>query len=100
MQTHLEPLAEEAPGRRPPAAAVATERDVVARIVRERDRRGPGGSALRATPTTGSSSTSRFGSAAARRSPTRMRGRAEIEETIRRERPEIADVIVHTEPLP
>ena len=35
VQTHLEPLAEETPGRRPPAAAVATDRETVARIVRD-----------------------------------------------------------------
>ena len=35
VQTHLEPLAEETPGRRPPAADVAADRETVARIVRD-----------------------------------------------------------------
>src|SRR6266404_5359049 len=35
VQTHLEPLAEEAAGTRPPAADVAGERELVARIVRD-----------------------------------------------------------------
>ena len=42
MQTHLEPLAEEAPATRPRAAEVAGDAETVARIVRERDRRRAG----------------------------------------------------------
>ncbi len=76
VQTHLEPLAEETPGRRPPAAAVATDRETVARIVREATGSGSRRICASSTPTTGSSSISPFGSAAIPRSLTRMRGRA------------------------
>jgi divalent metal cation (Fe/Co/Zn/Cd) transporter len=99
VQTHLEPLAEETPGRRPPAAAVATDREIVARIVRDATGADPEdlhfvntdeGLVVYLTVRLGGDST--LADAHARAS--------QIEETIRRERPEIADVIVHTEPLP
>jgi cation diffusion facilitator family transporter len=98
VQTHLEPLAEETPGRRPPASAVATDRETVARIVREATGADP--EDLRFVNTDEGLVvylTVRLGGdipladAHARAS--------KIEETVRRERPEIADVIVHTEPL-
>ena len=98
VQTHLEPLAEETPGRRPPAAAVATDRETVVRIVREATGADPenlrfvntdDGLVVYLTVRLGGHSA--LADAHARAS--------QIEETIRRERPEIADVIVHTEPL-
>jgi divalent metal cation (Fe/Co/Zn/Cd) transporter len=98
VQTHLEPLAEETPGRRPPAAAVATDREAVMRIVRAatgadledlRFVNTDDGLVVYLTVRLGGDSA--LADAHARAS--------QIEETIRRERPEIADVIVHTEPL-
>ncbi|HVC88532.1 MAG TPA: cation diffusion facilitator family transporter [Gaiellaceae bacterium] len=93
VQTHLEPLAEVTEGREVAVDAEA----VVRRIVREAT-----GSELRALRflntdaglvaflTLGLAGTSRLDDAHARASA--------IEEQIRRERPDIADVIVHTEP--
>jgi cation diffusion facilitator family transporter len=94
VRTHLEPIAETAEGREDDAAA---ERAVVERIVRE----ATGGSprelrflntdaGLVAQLTLGLDASTSLGDAHARAS--------EIEERIRRARPEIADVIVHTEP--
>jgi len=92
VQTHLEPLAETTEAREVEAGAA-----VVARIVRDvagceprevRFLRTDGG--LVAFLTLGLDATSRLDEAHARAS--------EIEERIRRERPDIADVIVHTEP--
>jgi cation diffusion facilitator family transporter len=94
VRTHLEPIAETAEGREDDAAA---EREVVERIVRE----ATGGSprelrflntdaGLVAQLTLGLDASTSLGEAHARAS--------EIEERIRRARPEIADVIVHTEP--
>jgi cation diffusion facilitator family transporter len=93
VQTHLEPLAETQEAREEKAADEA----VVRRIVREatgtepralRFLRTDGG--LVAFLTLGLEGTSRLDDAHARAS--------EIEERIHRERPDIADVIVHTEP--
>jgi cation diffusion facilitator family transporter len=93
VQTHLEPLAETQEAREEKAADEA----VVRRIVRDatgtepralRFLRTDGG--LVAFLTLGLEGTSRLDDAHARAS--------EIEERIRRERPDIADVIVHTEP--
>jgi cation diffusion facilitator family transporter len=93
VQTHLEPLAETQEAREEKAADEA----VVRRIVREatgveprelRFLRTDGG--LVAFLTLGLAGTSRLDVAHAQAS--------EIEERIRRERPDIADVIVHTEP--
>jgi divalent metal cation (Fe/Co/Zn/Cd) transporter len=99
VQTHIEPLAEETAGRRPPADDVATDRATVMRIVR--DATGAAPEDLRFVNTDEglvAYLTVRFGGAATLAD---AHARAsEIEETIRRERPEIADVIVHTEPLP
>jgi cation diffusion facilitator family transporter len=95
VQTHLEPLAEAGEGRR--VADDSAERDVVMRIVREitghdarelRFLRTDDG--LVAHLTLGLEGGSRLSDAHARAS--------EIEEQIRRVRPEIADVVVHTEP--
>jgi len=97
VQTHLEPLAEGAAGTRPRAADVANDRDTVARVVR--DETGFEPEELRFVETVDglvAYLTLRLGSetelAAAHEQASR------IEEAIRRERPEIADVVVHTEP--
>ena len=93
VQTHLEPLAETQEAREEKAADEA----VVRRIVKEatgtepralRFLRTDGG--LVAFLTLGLEGTSRLDDAHAQAS--------EIEERIRRERPDIADVVVHTEP--
>jgi cation diffusion facilitator family transporter len=95
VQTHLEPLAEAGEGRR--LADDSAERDVVMRIVREitghearelRFLRTDDG--LVAHLTLGLEGGSRLSDAHARAS--------EIEERIRLVRPEISDVVVHTEP--
>jgi cation diffusion facilitator family transporter len=93
VQTHLEPLTETSSGHEVAADGEA----VVRRVVREETGREPrelrflrtdGG--LVAFLTLGLDGTSRLDDAHAQAS--------EIEERIRRERPDIADVIVHTEP--
>jgi cation diffusion facilitator family transporter len=95
VQTHLEPLAEVGEGRR--IADDSAERNVVMRIVREIT--GEEARELRflytdeglvAHLTLGLEGGSRLSDAHARAS--------EIEERIRRARPEISDVVVHTEP--
>ena len=93
VQTHLEPLTEQAAGREVESEAAEAVRRIVAavtgthprglRFVRTDD-------GLVAFLTLGLDGASRLDEAHARAS--------EIEEKIRRERPEIADVIVHTEP--
>jgi cation diffusion facilitator family transporter len=93
VQTHLEPLTETSEARE----AVSDGEEVVRKVVREatgaeprelRFLRTTGG--LVAFLTLGLEGTSSLAEAHARAS--------EIEERIRRERPDIADVIVHTEP--
>jgi divalent metal cation (Fe/Co/Zn/Cd) transporter len=95
--THLEPLEEESAGSWPRPADVADDRATVARIVR--DATGSEPEELRflktedglvAFLTLGLGSDTPLAEAHGQAS--------RIEETIRRERPEIADVIVHTEP--
>jgi len=95
VQTHLEPLAEAAAGRR--VYDDRAERDVVLRIVREITRQEPRelrfvntDKGLVAYLTLALNAASPLAEAHARAS--------EIEERIRRARPDIADVIVHTEP--
>jgi len=97
VRTHLEPLDEEGEGRSPAAADVERDRASVERIVRERTGGPPrslsfletdGG--LVAYLTLGMDPQSHLSDAHARAS--------EIEEQILRERPGIADVVVHTEP--
>ena len=97
VQTHLEPLAEPAAGRAASGLDTAREAEVVRRIVRETT-----GAALRdlrflrteqglvAFLTLGLDPSSPLSDAHDRAS--------RIEEEIRRERPDIADVVVHTEP--
>jgi cation diffusion facilitator family transporter len=97
VQTHLEPLAEQGSGVRPRAYEVADDYDVVARIVRETTGQEPaelrflstdeGLVAFLTLHLTGGTALADAHLQASR-----------IEEQIRRERPEIADVIVHTEP--
>jgi cation diffusion facilitator family transporter len=94
VRTHLEPIAETAEGREDAAAA---ERAVVERIVREATGDAPRelrflhtDDGLVAQLTLALDPSTSLGEAHARAS--------EIEERIRRARPGIADVIVHTEP--
>jgi cation diffusion facilitator family transporter len=97
VQTHLEPLAEETAGR--PADDVAADRETVVRIVR--DITGAQPEELRFVRTDEglvAYLTLRFvGGTVLADAHAKA---SEIEERIRRERPDIADVIVHTEPLP
>ena len=93
VQTHLEPLAEETAGREVDVDGEA----IVRRVVREETGREPRElrflrteTGLVAFLTLGLDGATTLGDAHARAS--------EIEERIRRERPDIADVIVHTEP--
>jgi divalent metal cation (Fe/Co/Zn/Cd) transporter len=97
VQTHLEPLAEETAGRPVPETDVEEVTSAVTRIVREATGRPPRelrfirtGDGLLAFLTLGLEPARPLSEAHARAS--------EIEEAIRRDRPEIADVIVHTEP--
>ena len=96
VQTHLEPLMEEAAGTRPREAEVAVDAEIVSRIVRNVTGEAPEG--LRFVHTDDglvAYLTLRLGGA------TLAGAHAEasrIEELIRLERPEITDVIVHTEP--
>jgi cation diffusion facilitator family transporter len=97
VQTHLEPLTEDAPGTQPAAGDVARERELVARIAREETGSAPRelrflhtDEGLVAYLTLAVDGATPLADAHARAS--------RIEERIRRERPEIADVIVHTEP--
>jgi cation diffusion facilitator family transporter len=97
VQTHLEPLAEEAEGTSPEAWDVADEHMVVERIVREETGGGPRelrflhtDEGLVAYLTLAVDGATQLAEAHARAS--------RIEERIRRDRPEIGDVIVHTEP--
>ena len=93
VQTHLEPLAEETLARE----VASEDADAVVRIVREATGTEPRelrflhtDKGLVAFLTLGLDGMSRLDEAHARAS--------EIEERIRRERPDVADVIVHTEP--
>ena len=97
VQTHLEPLAEAVEGRRPADADVERDAETVLRIVADATGGAPRelrflhtDEGLVAFLTLGVDGGSTLADAHARAS--------EIEERIRRERPEIADVIVHTEP--
>jgi cation diffusion facilitator family transporter len=95
VQTHLEPLAEASAGRRPDDDS--SEREIVLRIVRAVTGHEPRelrflrtDEGLLAYLTLGLDPASPLAEAHARAS--------EIEEQVRRARPDIADVIVHTEP--
>ena len=98
VQTHLEPLAEEAAGSRPRETEVAAEHELVARIVRDAIGADPEdlrfvhrdeGLVAHLTVRLGAGTALADAHAAATR----------IEELVRRERPGIVDVVVHTEPL-
>lgn len=95
VQTHLEPLAEAGEGRS--VREAAADRELVERIVRETTGSPPRelrflytDRGLLAYLTLGLDASTSLAEAHTRAS--------EIEERIRRERPDIADVIVHTEP--
>jgi cation diffusion facilitator family transporter len=97
VQTHLEPLAETAAGRRPAAADVEAETQAVLRIVREQTGAVPRELRFFETEvglivflTLGLDPDAELQAAHATASA--------VEERVRRERPEIAEVIVHTEP--
>ena len=97
VQTHLEPLAEEAAGTRPAASAVADERELVARVVR--DELGVEPEDLRFVHT----DDGLVAYLTIRLAPGTVLADAHteasrIEELVRRERPDIVDVVVHTEP--
>ncbi len=97
VQTHLEPLAEESAATRPPPAEVAGDIETVARIVRRETGGEPvelrfldtdeGLVAYLTLRVDGATPLAVAHAEASR-----------VEELIRRERPEISDVIVHTEP--
>jgi divalent metal cation (Fe/Co/Zn/Cd) transporter len=97
VQTHLEPLTEEAAGTRPAAGALADERELVARVVREalgtkpedlRFLQTEDGLVAYLTVRLDAGTVLADAHAEASR----------IEELVRRERPDIVDVVVHTEP--
>ena len=95
--THLEPLIEESSGTRPAAADVAVDRDAVERAVRDATGGEPADLRFLGTDdglvvyvTLRVDGTVPLAEAHARAS--------RVEALIRRERPEIAEVIVHTEP--
>jgi cation diffusion facilitator family transporter len=97
VQTHLEPLSEEAEGTAAQVWDVADEAELVTRIVREETDASPRGlrflhtdEGLVAYLTLAVDGATPLAEAHARAS--------RIEERIRREHPQIADVIVHTEP--
>ncbi len=93
VQTHLEPLAEESEAREVEAAGAA----LVRRIVREATGSEP--RELRFLNTThGLVAFLTLGLEGTHRLDEAHQRASEIEERIRRERPDIADVIVHTEP--
>jgi divalent metal cation (Fe/Co/Zn/Cd) transporter len=97
VQTHLEPLSEEAMGTAARADTTSVEAELVTRVVREETGAPPRELRFLDTPdglvaflTLGLDPGSTLADAHARAS--------EIEERIRATRPGIADVIVHTEP--
>jgi len=95
--THLEPLAEESEGTRPRRTEVAEDFDLVERIVRDATDTEP--EELRFLHTDEglvAYLTLRLGPGTALADAHALA--SEIEELIRRERPEITDVVVHTEP--
>ena len=97
VRTHLEPLAEPAAGRHPGAVEVAGDAEAVLRIVREETGSAP--RELRFLETDdGLTVFLTLGLEPGRPLQEAHALASSIEERIRRERPEIAEVIVHTEP--
>jgi divalent metal cation (Fe/Co/Zn/Cd) transporter len=97
VQTHLEPLTETSPGRRPAARDVEVGTETVARIVREAIGTDP--RELRFLRTDDGLVAFLTLAFDPERTLSEAHARAsEIEERIRQARPAIADVIVHTEP--
>jgi cation diffusion facilitator family transporter len=97
VQTHLEPLAEEAAGTRPAAREVADDRAAVTRIVR--DAMGVESKELSFVNTDDGLVVHLTLELPAGTSLADAHAEASrVEELIRQERPEIADVLVHTEP--
>jgi divalent metal cation (Fe/Co/Zn/Cd) transporter len=97
VQTHLEPLAEEAAGTRPAAGEVADDRAAVTRIVR--DAMGADSKELSFVNTDDGLVVHHTLELPAGTSLADAHAEASrVEELIRQERPEIADVLVHTEP--
>jgi cation diffusion facilitator family transporter len=97
VQTHLEPLAEEAAGTRPAAGDVADDRAAVTRIVREA--MGADSKELSFVNTDDGLVVHLTLELPAGTSLADAHAEASrVEELIRQERPEIADVLVHTEP--
>jgi cation diffusion facilitator family transporter len=97
VQTHLEPLAEPAPGRPVPHGATAAESESVRRIVRETTGAEP--RELRFLDTAaGLVAFLTLGMEAERELADAHESASRIEERIRRVHPEIVEVVVHTEP--
>jgi divalent metal cation (Fe/Co/Zn/Cd) transporter len=97
VQTHLEPLAEEAAGTRPAAGEVAADEAAVTRIVR--DAMGADCKELSFVHTDDGLVVHLTLELPAGTSLADAHAEASrVEELIRQERPEIADVLVHTEP--
>jgi len=97
VQTHLEPLAEEAAGTRPAAGEVADDRAAVTRIVR--NAMGADSKELSFVNTDDGLVVHLTLELPAGTSLADAHAEASrVEELIRQERPEIADVLVHTEP--
>jgi cation diffusion facilitator family transporter len=97
VQTHLEPLAEEAEGTRLSADEVAAEHDLIARIVN--DAIGSEATDLRFVHTDDGLVVHLTLPLPPATTLADAHGEASrVEELIRHERPEIADVLVHTEP--
>jgi divalent metal cation (Fe/Co/Zn/Cd) transporter len=97
VQSHIEPLRSEGEGTRVSAAAVADDADTVARIVRDATGSDPVG--LRFLHT--GEGLVAYLTLRLRPGTPLAQAHAEasrVEELIRRERPEIGDVVVHTEP--
>jgi cation diffusion facilitator family transporter len=96
VQTHLEPLAEEGAGERPAAASVVAEEELVARIVREAGAEPVDLRFLHTEEGLVAYLTLRIGGSTALADAHAQASL--IEEMIRRERPDISEVVVHTEP--
>ncbi|HEX2045656.1 MAG TPA: cation diffusion facilitator family transporter [Gaiellaceae bacterium] len=97
VQTHLEPLAEPAPGRKVPVDDMAAESASVRRIVSDATGSEPRELRFLATPA-GLVAFLTLGMEAERELVEAHASASRIEERIRRIHPEIVEVVVHTEP--